>query len=167
MLSSCGVSTVASWSSYPVSHFVLTQFPSASFVLQVCCRFYAPWCKACQAVTPGYTALAKKYSNEVKFVQVAITDDNINLHQGLGVPSIPFVHLYYPNGGGLVEEQKFTRKELKSFQRILHDYVVGSCNLLQKRRISSTSDSLDPDETEIVWSTANPYGVCAPRSHDE
>ena len=99
-------------------------------------------------------ALAKKYSSDIHFVQVAITDDNINLHQGLGVPSIPFVHLYYPNGGGLVEERKFTRKELKSFQRILHDHVSGSCSLLQRRSIGTTDEQ---QQNEIIWSTLNPY----------
>jgi thiol-disulfide isomerase/thioredoxin len=103
-------------------------------------RFYAPWCRACRAMEPGFYSMAKKYAPEIKFVDVSVGDDNINLHQGLGVPSIPYVHLYHPDGG-LVEEQRFARKNVSSFSRLLRDYQDNLCSL----------------ERGNDWSTDNPY----------
>jgi thiol:disulfide interchange protein len=111
--------------------------------------FYAPWCRSCKATAPGFFALAKHHP-EVKFVQVAVSHENTSLHQGLGVPSVPFCHLYHPNGG-LVEERKLTRKFLPGFHKQLKDYIEGSCSL------------------ELInkeWSTASPYDPSPKASKD-
>jgi hypothetical protein len=65
---------------------------------------------------------------DVKFVDVPVTNDNANLHQGLGVPSLPFGHIYHPSAG-LVEELKLTRKFFPEYETSLHSYYVGSCDL--------------------------------------
>ena len=109
--------------------------------------FYAPWCRACKALAPGMMSLAKHFPS-IKFVKVPALQENCNLHQGLGVPSVPFVHLYHPDGG-LVEEQKLSRKILPGFVRILQDYQHGYCSL------ERTKD----------WSIDSPYGA-APKSKD-
>jgi thiol:disulfide interchange protein len=109
--------------------------------------FYATWCRACKGLAPGMFALAKHHP-EIKFVQVPALEDNTNLHQGLGVPSVPFVHLYHPDGA-LVEEQKLTRKILPGFHKMLQDYQDGSCSL----------------ERTNEWSTSSPYGP-APKAKD-
>lgn len=62
------------------------------------------------------------------FVDVPVTNHNANLHQGLGVPSLPFGHIYDPVAG-LVEELKLTRKHLSVFEQSLHSYYTGSCDL--------------------------------------
>lgn len=90
-------------------------------------RFYATWCKACRAVAPAFYRLASIYK-DVIFVEVAVTDKNANLHQGLSVPSLPFAHIYHPNGG-LVEELKMSRKYFPQFARTLQAYVSGACEL--------------------------------------
>ena len=65
---------------------------------------------------------------DVKFVDVPVTNDNANLHQGLGVSSLPFGHIYHPSAG-LVEELKLTRKFFPEYEQSLHSYYTGSCNL--------------------------------------
>ena len=93
----------------------------------VAVRFYAPWCKACRAVAPLFYHMANKFPN-VKFVDVPVTEQNANLHQGLGVPSLPFGHIYHPHGG-LVEEVRMSRKFIPQFATKLQSYVSGSCDL--------------------------------------
>lgn len=93
----------------------------------VCVRWYAPWCKACKAVEPLFYHLANKFPNVV-FVDVPVTDKNANLHQGLGVKSLPFGHIYHPSAG-LVEELRMTRKCIQSYSIKLQSYVTGSCEL--------------------------------------
>jgi thiol-disulfide isomerase/thioredoxin len=89
--------------------------------------FYAPWCRACKAVHGRYRKLAREYDT-VKFVQVPLTPDNGFLHEGLGVPSLPFSHIYHPTAG-LVEERKINKHVFKEFQDVLDDYVKGQCQI--------------------------------------
>jgi len=93
----------------------------------VCVRFYAPWCKACQAVAPMYYKLAMAHPDTI-FVDVPVTSSNSNLHQGLGVPSLPYGHIYHPQYG-LVEEMKLTRKYVQAFGKCLDCYIQGYCEL--------------------------------------
>lgn len=93
-------------------------------------RFYAEWCKACKAIRPSYNRIANVYNKEnipVKFVEVPLTKENAFLHQGLGVPSLPFGHIYYPKVG-LIEERKIAKKKFKVFEKVLETYVHGSCD---------------------------------------
>jgi thiol-disulfide isomerase/thioredoxin len=97
-------------------------------------RFHATWCKSCKAAYPLFHKLATEYNNNkysgisVKFVEVPLTKDTAYLHEGLGVPSVPFGHIYYPNVG-LVEECKLNRKVFGVFKSVLEDYVRGSCDI--------------------------------------
>jgi hypothetical protein len=114
--------------------------------------FYLPFLKnefdrACKAMAPTYLKFARQFS-DYKFIQVPISSDNASLHQGLGVNSVPFVHVYHPIMG-LIEEQKVTRKHLPGLLRQLNDYRLSQCSLEQG--------------TES-WSTESPYGF---DEHDE
>ena len=62
------------------------------------------------------------------FVDVPVTPENANLHQGLGVPSLPFGHIYHPTGK-LVEELKISRKHFANFARVLKTHVDGQCDI--------------------------------------
>lgn len=62
------------------------------------------------------------------FVDVPVTDKNPALHQGLGVTTLPFAHIYHPTAG-LVEEHKLTRKDVAAFQQKLQGYVDGSIGI--------------------------------------
>jgi len=99
-------------------------------------RFYAPWCKACQAVKPLFYRMANQFPNVV-FVEVPVSNDNANLHQGLGVPSLPYGHIYHPTTG-LVEESRLTKQHVSAFARTLQSYVRGSCEL------RAVGDAADP-----------------------
>ncbi|CAB9497385.1 Thioredoxin [Seminavis robusta] len=92
----------------------------------VCVRFYAPWCKACKAVQQPFRKLCRDYEGVVKFVEVPLTKENAFLHDGLGVPSLPYGHIYHP-AAGLVEERKIKKKEFAEFAQVLKTYVQGEC----------------------------------------
>jgi thiol-disulfide isomerase/thioredoxin len=102
----------------------------------VCVRFFAPWCRACKAVEAPYRQLATKLSSapesdnngvrKVKFVQVPLTKENAYLHTGLGIPSLPYAHIYHPVAG-LVEERSINKKIFGEFKDALQTYVDGEC----------------------------------------
>jgi len=104
----------------------------------VAVRFYAPWCKACKAIAPSFYRLASTYSNVI-FVDVPVTQENTNLHQGLGVPSLPFGHIYHPYGG-LVEEKRISRRYFSSFAKSLKSYIDGQCDLESAPADDASSD---------------------------
>lgn len=89
-------------------------------------HFYATWCRSCRAVAPSYLKLAKDYS-DVKFVKVPLTKENAYLHEGLGVPSVPFAHIYHPEAG-LVEEMKMSKRHFPKLKKRLKTYVDGQCD---------------------------------------
>jgi len=91
-------------------------------------RFYAKWCKACKAIKPHFYRLAHQQPNTL-FVEVPVTESNANLHQGLGIPSLPFGHIYTPEGG-LVEELRISRPHFSTFSNKLQTYLNGSCDLV-------------------------------------
>ena len=98
-------------------------------------RFFAPWCKSCKAAMPLFKKMVSEHSssssgvdNNVKFVQVPLTKETAYIHEGLGVPSVPFGHIYYPKVG-LVEEKKINKKVFKEFREALDSYVLGYCDL--------------------------------------
>jgi hypothetical protein len=70
--------------------------------------------------------LANELSDKVKFLEVPVTSESVNIHQGLGVPSIPFGHVYVPEVG-LVEELRMCRSRFPIFAETLKTYVAGSC----------------------------------------
>lgn len=90
-------------------------------------RFHASWCRACKAVAPAFYRQAKKYPH-VSFVEVPVTEETAEIHQGLDVPSVPFCHIYHPYGG-LVEELRMSRKYFPFVERALKNYVDESCDL--------------------------------------
>lgn len=90
-------------------------------------RFYATWCKACKAVEPAYRRMATLYPHVV-FLEVPVTNDNANLHQGLDVPSLPYGHIYHPQAG-LVEELKISRKYFHNLVQRVRWYDEGECKL--------------------------------------
>ena len=78
-------------------------------------------------MAPHYYKLARDFPDAI-FVDVPVTDKNPALHQGLGVTSLPFAHIYHPTAG-LVEEHKLTRNDVASFHSKLKGYVDGSVHV--------------------------------------
>jgi thiol-disulfide isomerase/thioredoxin len=114
----------------------------------VCVRFYAPWCRACKAVEAPYKQLATKYSSDnnervqkVKFVQVPLTKENAYLHTGLGIPSLPYAHIYHPIAG-LVEERSINKKIFGEFKDALQCYVDGECAIDWDSENSNDSNNM-------------------------
>mmetsp|Transcript_26264 Transcript_26264/g.53247 ORF Transcript_26264/g.53247 Transcript_26264/m.53247 type:complete len:337 (-) Transcript_26264:422-1432(-) len=90
-------------------------------------RFFATWCKACKAIQPLYYRMAAHYP-ELLFLEVPVTNQNANLHQGLGVPSLPYGHIYYPEAG-LVEEMKISKKYFGNLVKRVRWYQDGFCGV--------------------------------------
>lgn len=94
-------------------------------------KFYSTFCRSCKAMAPLYKKMANDLTAEnksIKFVQVPVKKENSVLHQGLGVPSVPFGHIYH-KGAGLVEEMSLNKKEFRAFKDALNSYVDGNCEL--------------------------------------
>lgn len=105
-------------------------------------RFFAPWCRSCKAAQPLFKKMVSQYSPSVKFVEVPLTKETAYIHEGLGVPSVPFGHIYHPEVG-LVEEKKINKRVFKEFCEGLESYVRGSCDIpieKEKEYVSATHD---------------------------
>jgi len=83
--------------------------------------------QACKSIQPSYYRLARTHSDFV-FIDVPVTEKNADLHQGLGVPSLPFGHIYHPDKG-LVEELKMSKKFFAGFEDALTSYAKDECNV--------------------------------------
>jgi len=90
-------------------------------------RFFATWCKACKAIQPSFYRMAALYPH-ITFVEVPVTNQNANLHQGLEVPSLPYGHIYYPEAG-LVEEMKISKKYFPGLVKKVRWYDSGLCGV--------------------------------------
>mmetsp|Transcript_27854 Transcript_27854/g.41052 ORF Transcript_27854/g.41052 Transcript_27854/m.41052 type:complete len:227 (-) Transcript_27854:8-688(-) len=95
-------------------------------------RFFAPWCRACKAIAPYYSKFTKDttkaHTDNVKFVDCPLTAVTGEVHQTLGVNTIPFAHVYHPIAG-LVEERRLARKHYMGFERTAKSYLKGECEL--------------------------------------
>ena len=87
-------------------------------------RFYAKWCKTCRSIAPAFYKLAR-LNPDVVFLDVPVLDTNTALHQGLGIPSVPYAYIYYK--GVLVEEMKMTRQRFPAFVSKVKMYSRGTC----------------------------------------
>lgn len=107
-------------------------------------RFFAPWCKSCKAAHPLFKKMMSEHaaSGAVKFVEVPLTRDTAYIHEGLGVPSVPFGHIYHPQAG-LVEEMKINKRVVKEFWSALDTYVAGSCDLPLEGEDEDVCDTVD------------------------
>ena len=91
-------------------------------------HFYAPWCRSCKAMAPQLAKMRNSLGDTVKFVKVPVTPETVMIHQGLGVPSVPFGHIYHPDVG-LVEEMKMSKTHWNDFATVLRHYVDGVCDI--------------------------------------
>lgn len=94
-------------------------------------RFFTKYCKSCQASAPLFYKLAHDYATHarsVKFVEVPLTKQTKLLHEALGIPSLPFSHIYHPDAG-LCEERAVSKKHIAEVEGILRCYVFGECQL--------------------------------------
>eukprot|EP00522_Entomoneis_paludosa_P016622 CAMPEP_0172451972 /NCGR_PEP_ID=MMETSP1065-20121228/9767_1 /TAXON_ID=265537 /ORGANISM="Amphiprora paludosa, Strain CCMP125" /LENGTH=232 /DNA_ID=CAMNT_0013203943 /DNA_START=62 /DNA_END=760 /DNA_ORIENTATION=- len=91
-------------------------------------RFYQPSCRSCKAATPLFDAVARRYPDSINWVEVPVTRQNIDLHQPLGLQTVPYGHIYAP-GVGLVEEMKMGKPKMAEFARILESYAEEQVRL--------------------------------------
>ena len=97
--------------------------------------------QACKAIQPSFYRMAALYPH-VTFLEVPVTNDNVNLHQGLEVPSLPYGHIYYPDAG-LVEEMKISKKYFPGLVKKVRWYDEGLCGI--DEFVPEESDDADED----------------------
>ena len=86
----------------------------------------------------------------VKYVQVPLTKETAYLLEGLGVTSVPFVHVYHPEAG-LVEERKMNQRVMGTLDKVLGWYVMGECPIEQSERSEAERrDDSNRSEATIV-----------------
>lgn len=71
-----------------------------------------------------------------------MTKGNAYLHEGLGVRSLPFAHIYEPDAG-LVEERKINKHVFSDFKRVLRTYVNGECEVTYDESGSSNGAAVE------------------------
>lgn len=110
-------------------------------------RFYADWCRACQRIQAPFQRMAQTHHPNVRFIEVPLTKETAFIHQGLGVPSLPFAHVYHPEMG-LVEERRISKKYFPDFEQVVENYVQGSCPVYY-----SEDDSVEtqPELDVLQW----------------
>mmetsp|Transcript_23257 Transcript_23257/g.39755 ORF Transcript_23257/g.39755 Transcript_23257/m.39755 type:complete len:208 (-) Transcript_23257:105-728(-) len=92
-------------------------------------RFFSRYCRSCRASEPLFYKLASDFRDQgVKFVEVPLNKHTGILHDALGVPSLPWTHIYHPDAG-LVEERKVSKKFIDEVRKCLRCYVYGECDL--------------------------------------
>jgi len=105
-------------------------------------RFYATWCRSCARVAPLYRRLAETYkateasqnvvdkataTEPIRFYNIVVNEKNPEMHAALGVPSLPYAHIYVDTM--LVEEMRITKKLFPQFAGKINDYERGECLL--------------------------------------
>ena len=90
----------------------------------------------------------------VRFMECPVTKDNAILHQGLGVPSLPYGHIYHSKAG-LVEEMKLNKNVFTNFESTLASYANGYCTI-------SYGDEKDDAKT----ATTADHNAMIPQSND-
>ena len=76
--------------------------------------------KKCQSVRPSFDKVASSKPNLI-FVDVPVTNTNVQLHKGLGVKSVPYAHIYCPENG-LVVEEKISRSRFAEFEKLVEKH---------------------------------------------
>ena len=107
-------------------------------------RCFACRPQSCKQIAPVFYKLARALPG-ITFVEVPINDENINLHHGLGVPSVPFAHIYYH--GVLAEELKLNKRHFPRFLYHVKAYVRGRCMLPED---GDCSDPFPNEEEESL-----------------
>ena len=92
----------------------------------VAVRFHAPWCRACKASQAAFRKLIREYIGQGKAVR--FLEANADIGKGLGVPSLPYGHIYHP-AVGLVEELNINRSVFPRFRERLKQYVDGEADV--------------------------------------
>ena len=78
----------------------------------------------------------------MKFVEVPLTKENAYMHKGLGIPSLPFAHVYYnedyvgnsdteesSSSCRLVDELKINKHKFSELKRVIGSYVEKECDV--------------------------------------
>lgn len=82
----------------------------------------------------------------------------------IGVPSVPFGHIYHPDVG-LVEERKLSKSHFKEFENLVQNYVQGYCDIPdgENQKDEDSSSHRYDDPVEVIH---DPYEDDGEYHHD-
>ena len=82
-------------------------------------RFFADWCKTCKSMSPYYYRMAEKLHENIIFVEIPHSKETATLYERLGVPGVPFGHIYHPKLGLMHKTQLLKRSDSSDFEKNL------------------------------------------------
>jgi len=82
-------------------------------------RFHAHWCKTCKAMAPLFYRMAEKMHEDVVFVELEHSQENAPLFEQLGIPGVPFGHIYHPKLGLMHQKHLLKRTDSAEFEKQL------------------------------------------------
>lgn len=89
-------------------------------------KFYAEFCKTCQAIASSYNRMARKdeYGVGVRFVQIPLNKETRLIFKDLDVKTVPSGRIYCPHEGLVQEHSIGTRTNFNAFEKILRSCVL-------------------------------------------
>lgn len=90
-------------------------------------KFYAPWCKACNRLSPHYIELAsafKDQASKIDFVEYDLENNDLPVKIESNIRMIPALYLYQPHAGSYDEFVKF---EGEPYKAKIAEFLVSNC----------------------------------------
>jgi len=96
-------------------------------------RFFAHWCKTCKMMSPFFYQMAEKQNQSALFVEIAHTPENAQLFERLGVPGVPYGHIYHPEYGLVHKMPMLKKRDVIEFEKTFNTQYRRWSSMTQQR----------------------------------